>query len=171
MNKLLVPLLASILITGSAFAQVGSTALEVQTGPATGQVQRIRNMPTRTAKFTVTKAQMNALSGAAGSVVLTTLPAKTIIIETTVKHSVALAGPSLSAATAQVTTSNNTYGTTFNVLQAVTNTAFDFYAVAKSESWGAVTPVNLTFATTGANLSALTSGSVDVWITYRTRQP
>lgn len=122
-------------------------------------------------KFTVPTASLVAIGAAtSGNVLLANLPAKAVVLATTVKHSAAIVGPSISAATARVTTANNNYGTAFDVFQAPSATALDFYATPKSENFAAVTPVNLAVVLTGANASVITAGAIDVYITYYVRQ-
>lgn len=169
MNKLLI-VLASVLVSGSAFAQINSYVVQQQTGPSSGNVTRKNASLIVTNKFTVTKAQIVALGAAtSGNVTIATLPAKAVILNTTLKHTVAVAGPSVSAATARITTAGHNYGTAFDVFQAVGNTVLDFDEAANSENFAAVTPVRVSFTSTGANLSVVTAGSVDAYITYYVR--
>lgn len=117
--------------------------------------------------YTVNAADISALGAAtSGSIPLFTLPAGGVITFTKVKHSAPVVGASVSAATAQVATSNNTYGTAFNVFQASGAEVFDFSGTAKKENHSTGTVVNLSVTSTGANLSAVTAGTIQVWVEY-----
>lgn len=85
----------------------------------------------------------------------------------------------LSAATARILTvpinsaanasATHSYGTAYDVFQAVGAAVFDFDGThAGVESLAAQSWVILRVTTTGANLSALTNGSIDVWYEYTT---
>jgi hypothetical protein len=107
------------------------------------------------------------------------LPAGAIIGGIRIKHtqSVAGAGP-ISACTAQVSTANNTYGTAFDVFQAVSATAlatvipgiatpFQALGVAlPCENFAATTPILVTLIATGGNLGGATAGAISIWIRY-----
>lgn len=119
------------------------------------------------AHFSVTTAQLAAIGAAtSGDILLTTLPAKSAVLTTLVKHSEAVVGASVSASTARVITANTNYGTAFNIFQAPGATVSDFYATPKIENYATTTALNLHVTTTGANLSVVTAGAVDVWVTY-----
>lgn len=119
------------------------------------------------AHFSVTTAQIVALGAAtSGDILLTTLPAKAVVSQTLVKPSQAVAGPSISAATARVISANHNYGTAFDVFQAVGNTVSDFYTTPQLENYATTTALNLHVTSTGANLSVATAGAADVWIVY-----
>lgn len=125
-------------------------------------------------KFNITLAQMVALGAfTTGSLVLPFpgggFPPGAIVQLLRIKHSQALvgAGP-VSAATIQMATANNTYGSAFDIFQAVSNTALYTLQATSSnvENFAAVTPVQVNFALTGGNLSGLTAGAVSLWIRY-----
>lgn len=78
-------------------------------------------------------------------------------------------GQLLSAATARVITANHNFGTAYDVLQAVGDTVLDFYATPQSENFAATTPMSLRMTSTGANLSTVTTGTMEVWVTYLVR--
>lgn len=81
----------------------------------------------------------------------------------------ATGGTAISAATARVITANNNYGTAFDVFQAPGATVSDFYATPKSENFTTTTPLNLAMTSTGDNLNTVTTGGIDVWVTYLVR--
>lgn len=96
---------------------------------------------------------------------LFSLEAGSVISGTKVKHSTAFAGTGIATVTMEVGIVGTTdkYATAFNVLQAVAGGAFRLSDVMGSESHIADTSILITARSTGANLSALTSGVVDVW--------
>lgn len=100
------------------------------------------------------------------SITLLALPAGAVIHGVKIKHSTAFAGTSITAVTVSVGVTGvlNKYASAFDVFQAVGDTIFQLSNVLGSESNG--TSVNLlaTATSTGANLSALTAGSVDIWV-------
>jgi hypothetical protein len=121
-------------------------------------------------KYTVKLADIVALGAfTSGDVTLTNLPANSVVLFSLVKHSTAVAGPSISAATAQLITGNNSFGTAFNVFQAVSTSARDQFinvTATSKENFAVVTPLMLHLTSTGANLSAVTAGQIDVTVIY-----
>lgn len=82
-----------------------------------------------------------------------------------IKHATAFAGGVISAATFSVGISgNNTkYAAAFDIFQAVSGTAFQLTNTPGVESMTGATNITGTITVTGANLSALTAGQVEVW--------
>jgi hypothetical protein len=115
-----------------------------------------------------------------GNLLIDTLPAGSVIQYIRIKHTTSVAGPAITACTAQVATSNVAYGTAFDVFQAVSNTAFatvvtpsvaspfQILGVASPpvENFATTTPLYLVLVTTGANLSVATAGAISVWVRY-----
>jgi hypothetical protein len=120
------------------------------------------NVPTCT-KYTVPYTSVQT-AATTNSVTLFTLPAQGKITGLTIKHSTAFAGTSITAVTASVGKSGSAavYSAAFNVLQAVSSTAMQDDGGHFSADF-ASHAVTATFTSTGANLSALTAGSVDIW--------
>jgi hypothetical protein len=123
-------------------------------------------------KFTVTLADIVALGAfLTGDVILCKLPARSFITHTFTKHSTAVAGPSISACSAQVQTATGNRGGVLDVFAAVSGTAYDVFlnvtATAKEAAITGTTPVFLHLIAVGANLSVATAGQIDVVIGYR----
>lgn len=99
------------------------------------------------------------------SITLFSLIAAGIIHETKIKHSVAFSGAAIASVTVSVGISgtNDKYASAFDVLQAVSATAFELSDSLGSESHTAATNITITAVSSGTNLSALSAGSVDVW--------
>jgi hypothetical protein len=124
-------------------------------------------------KFTVTLADIVALGAfTTGDVILCKMPSGAYITHTRVKHSTAVAGPSISACTAQVQTATGNRGGAQNVFTAPGNTTADYdlflnVTATAEEALGSTVPVYLHFIATGANLSVATAGQIDVVVGYR----
>jgi hypothetical protein len=124
-------------------------------------------------KFTVTQADIAALGAfTTGDVILCKIPSRAFITHTFTKHSTAVAGPSISACTAQVQTATGNRGGVQNVFTAPGNTTADYdlflnVTATAEEPLGAVVPVFLHLIATGANLSVATAGQIDVVVGYR----
>ena len=115
-----------------------------------------------------------------GNLLIDTLPAGSVIQYVRIKHTTSVAGPSISACTAQVATSNVAYGAAFDVFQAVSSTAFatvvtpsvaspfQILGVASPpvENFATTTPLYLVLIATGANLGVATAGAISVWVRY-----
>lgn len=99
------------------------------------------------------------------SVTLFSLVAGGIISGIKIKHSTAFAGAAISAVTMEVGTVGTTdlYAPAFDVLQATGAGVFSLSGVLGSESHTAATNILVTARSTGANLSALSAGVVDIW--------
>lgn len=122
-------------------------------------------------KYTVGPADLAKLGAfTSGDIILDYLPAGAVVRATRVKHSAAVVGASVSAATARVITANNNYGSgTLDVFAApgtTSGTHFITDIAGANENFAAVTPLLLHVTSTGANLSVVTAGSIDVWVDY-----
>lgn len=123
--------------------------------------------------YKITTADIVALGAfAAGNIVLDNLPPGAVVTYGRIKHSQCVSGGSVSAATVRVATANNSFGVgAFNVYttNAVSNTALQLFGPVTvtpvGENFAAVTPIYVTFATTG-NLNTATAGAIDVWLQY-----
>lgn len=96
---------------------------------------------------------------------LYSLPAGAVVHAHKIKHSTAFAGTSVTAVTLSVGISGTAakYAPAFDVFQTVSGTATQLSTTAGTESDSAATQITATMTATGANLSALTAGQVDVW--------
>lgn len=96
---------------------------------------------------------------------LFTLPIGGIIHGVKIKHSTAFAGTSITAVTLSVGIAGTVakYASAFDVFQAVSGTAFQLSNTFGAESMTATTQMTATMTSTGANLSSLTAGTVDIW--------
>lgn len=130
-------------------------------------------MPTKTLtagqtfdKYSISLAEIKALGATtAGSIVLTSLPAGTIVTHVFLKHSTALAGAGpLTAATARVNANSKNFGTAYDVFQAVSATAYDYDDEAQFIKFDGAANLQVTFALTGGNANALTAGAIDVYV-------
>lgn len=122
-------------------------------------------------KYTINLADIVALGAfTTGTINLDTLPAGAVVQAWRIKHSQAVAGPSISAATAQVVTPNNSFGAAFDVFQAVSTTALqtgsNAATITPAENFAATTNLQLALTSTGANLSVATAGKINVWVKY-----
>lgn len=100
------------------------------------------------------------------SLTLFTLPAGGIIHACKIKPSVAFVGPSVTACTIQVgiAGTTNKYGSALDCVPAVSATNFGIDYTNGSESHTATTAILVKATATGANLSVLTAGAVDIWV-------
>lgn len=96
---------------------------------------------------------------------LFTLPAGGIIHDIKAKTSTAFVGTAISALTFSVglTGTHDKYATAFDALAAVSATQFELSDGIGTESHTADVNITITADATGANLTALTAGVVDVW--------
>jgi hypothetical protein len=99
------------------------------------------------------------------SIALFTLPIAGVIHAVKIKHSTAFAGTSVTGLTLSVGISGTVdkYASAFSVFSATSGTNFQLSQSFGSENHTATTPITITATSTGANLSALTAGAVDVW--------
>lgn len=145
----------------SATAVSVAGGVNVNTGNAAANVG---NFPVWT-KVTIPYTSFST-AATTNSITLLSLVAGGIIHGVKIKHSTAFAGTGITAMTVSVgvTGTVNKYASPFDVFQAVSNTTFQLSNVVGSENHGAATTILITGTSTGGNLSALTQGSVDVWV-------
>lgn len=99
------------------------------------------------------------------SIALFTLAIAGVIHAVKIKHSTAFSGAAITAVTMSVGISgtNDKYASAFDVFQAVSNTAFEMSSSGYAENHGATAAITVTSISTGANLTALSAGAVDIW--------
>jgi hypothetical protein len=99
---------------------------------------------------------------------LFTLPAGGVIQAVKLKHSVAFTGGAISSYTISVgiTGTLAKYLAAFNVFPAVTATNHSHGNTIGGESHTASTVIKAAATSVGANLSAATAGSVDIWVLW-----
>lgn len=116
-------------------------------------------------KYTVTYADL-ATAATTNNITVATLPAGAVVEAVKIKHSTAFAGGAISAYTVSVGITGNLtkYAAAYDVFQAVSATAMQLSTTQGTESHTATTALKIAATSTGANLSAATAGSVDVWI-------
>lgn len=124
-------------------------------------------MPTNTqvwTKYTIPFASVQT-AATANAVTVVSLTARQMVCGVVEKHTTAFAGTSITGLTVTIGDSNGTSTTyspvAFNVLQTVSNTAFVANNVIGMASFAGGT-IQANFTATGANLSALTAGSLDL---------
>lgn len=93
------------------------------------------------------------------------LPPGYMLQSVCVKHTTAFAGTSLTALALSLGVSGDQgkFINAFNAFQSVGDTAFDYEMPFFIGSWANNTTIQLYASATGANLSALNAGAVDVW--------
>lgn len=119
-------------------------------------------------KFTVAYTDIQT-AATTNSYTFATLPIKGKVHATFSKHSVAFAGTSITAVGMElgITGTPAKYAPSFDVLQVVGNTVFDENDIGSGgslESWTGTTSLVAKFTSVGADLSALTAGSVDIYV-------
>jgi hypothetical protein len=116
-------------------------------------------------KYTVTYADL-ATAATTNNITVATLPAGGVVEAVKIKHSAAFTGGAISAYTVSVgiTGTLNKYAAAYDVFQAPSATAMQLSTTQGTESHTATTALKIAATSTGANLSAATAGSVDVWI-------
>jgi hypothetical protein len=117
------------------------------------------------AKYTTTFSTLSTGS-TTNSVTLFSLPAKAMIHQVIIKHSAAFSGGAISAYTIAVGDAGNSnrFTTPFDAFQAAGDTTRSITQADDIASFASPTNILLTATSTGANLSAATTGSVDVWV-------
>ena len=105
-------------------------------------------------------------AGLVATVDLNILPARGAIERIVVKHSEAFAGGAISALVVDVgvTGALDKYLSGFDVFQTVSDDAFESQVASDVPSFAAPTTLKLTATAVGANLSALSAGSLEVLI-------
>ncbi len=109
-------------------------------------------------------------AGLSKAVAAFTLPANSVLEYVAIKHSIAFAGASITAVSAQVGPSGNYTNIIggFDVLQSVADQSFDNISTDYIGSFANPTSIYVNMVATGANLSALSQGSVTVYYKYET---
>lgn len=102
------------------------------------------------------------------SILLFSLPARRLLKNITIKHSLAFIGGSISALTAAIGISDNRqeFIEEFNIFQAAGDQRFDNASMNYIGSFANATSILLTVTSTGANLSSLTQGTLTVYYDY-----
>ena len=130
----------------------------------------LANIP-RCRAFSVSKDDLTA-TAATEAITLFELPARGVMTGVTVKHETAFAGGLLTGMTVKVGDSSDPAAYSdangLNVFQTVSDTAFEDYALFKSTTFAA-RDVVATFTATGDNVSAATSGELDVTACFTIR--
>jgi len=117
-------------------------------------------------KYTVDYTDIQT-AGLTNSVLVLNLEAQGIVESVAIKTSVAFVGASITDLDFEVGISGDKdkYMEAYDGLAAVADSNSDYAAHAVGpESFSGTTSINLTATAVGANLSALSAGSVDVWI-------
>lgn len=137
--------LTGVLLGNGASAVTGSSAVPVCT------------------KYTVPYPSVQT-AATATDVTLFTLPARGKVTGLTIKHSAAFSGTGITGVTVSVGRSGNAiaYADAYDILQAVNDTAMQDDGGHYSATFVSHA-VTARFSSTGANLSALTTGSLDIW--------
>lgn len=121
-------------------------------------------------KFTKVTIPYTSLQTAATTVhsTLFALPAGAMLTSIIAKHSVAFAGTSITDVYLQFGqgTTYAQFASMFDVLAAVSDSNFAIMTPNFVGSWASTTNIVLTAKSVGANLSALTAGSVDIYYSY-----
>jgi hypothetical protein len=131
---------------------------------ASGQPQATLAVP-MWRKYTVGYADLSA-AATTNNGTLFSLGAGEIIHATQIKHSAAFVGASVTALTISVGIAGTLakYAAAYDVVPAVSATAFQLSTTVGKESHTAATAIKWAAVATGANLSVLTAGSVDIWV-------
>lgn len=159
-------------VTNQFLTSISTSGVPVSAQPAFTDISgnaSAAQMPTSAQiwnKYTIPYTSVQA-GGTTNAVTVVSLTAKQMVCGLAEKHSTAFAGTSISGLTVTVGDSNGTSTTyspfAFNVLQTVSNTAVVYNNVVGAASYAGGT-IQANFTATGANLSALTAGSLDVWV-------
>lgn len=106
-----------------------------------------------------------ATASTSNSIALFQLPASGVISGVRIKQSASFTGGSISAYTLSVGDAGaaSAYSSAYDVFQAPGATVYKLAQPFGGESATAFTTINVTATSTGANLSAATAGSVDIW--------
>lgn len=107
-------------------------------------------------------------SGSTNQVLLFSLPASSVLQFMAIKHSTAFAGTSITDVTAQLGISSNfsLFIPAFDIFQSVGDQVFDNFSSSYIGSFANTTGIYLQATSSGANLSALTQGLVNVYYQY-----
>ena len=115
--------------------------------------------------YTVTFASLSA-AALTNSIVLATLPAKTVLHAAVIKHSTAFGGGTIASYTLSIglAATVDKYATAFNVFQAVGASVGQLSHALFCENFSVSTPVLLTATSTVGLLNAATAGSATIWL-------
>ena len=116
-------------------------------------------------KYTVSHAALQT-AATTNNITLYTAAANTMIHQVLIKQSTAFAGTSITAYTVSIgiTGDLTKFATDYDVFQVVSDTARSITQVNDIPSFSGTTLIKIQATSTGANLSASTAGSVDVWV-------
>lgn len=116
-------------------------------------------------KFSKTHTDLQA-AATTNNIELYSMPAGGVISGVKVKHSVQFAGTGITQydVSLGIAGTLEQFAPKFTVSVAVGNTAFQIVNTVDSENHGAVVSVRLAAYSTGANLSASTAGTVEIWL-------
>jgi hypothetical protein len=116
-------------------------------------------------KYTVLYSDLST-AATTNNITLLTLAIKGKIEGLVVKHSTAFSGGALSSYKIDVGIVGelDRYLSQFDVFQAVSNSAFNSVDLNEIPSFLATTAIKIKATSVGANLSAATAGSVDIWV-------
>lgn len=140
------------------YANHAVTADSISGGGAVGAVPQC-------VKITKTHTDL-AIAATTNNITLYSLPAGGVIQMVKTKASVAFTGGSISAYTVSVGIAGTLakYSTAFDVFQAVGSDTYQLSALFGGEDCSSPTAIKIAATSTGANLSAATAGSVDIWL-------
>lgn len=115
--------------------------------------------------YTVTFASLSA-AALTNSIVLATLPAKTVLHAAVIKHSTAFGGGAIASYTLSIglAATVDKYATAFNVFQAVGASVGQLSHALFCENFSVSTSVLLTATSTVGLLNAATAGSATIWL-------
>jgi len=118
-------------------------------------------------KYTVTHTALQA-AALTNNIELFSLPTKGVIKNVIIKHTTAFAGTSITAYTVSVgiAASLAKYASAFDVFQATGAAVGQTSSVADFESFTGATSIKIAATSVGANLSASTAGSVEVYVLW-----
>lgn len=116
-------------------------------------------------KYTVTYTDLS-LAGTTNDIQLFSLPAKGVIHSVVISHTTNFAGPAITAYTVSVGIASNLtkYAAPFDVLQAAGDSIGQANSNLDFENKSSATSIRVAATSTGANLSAATQGSVEIWV-------
>jgi hypothetical protein len=121
-------------------------------------------------EYKITTADIQGLGAVLqGNFLLDYAPAGSIMQLVRIKHSQSVAGPAITAVTAQVSDAvPQSYGTAFDVFQPVSNAAVSTVQLSTANvlAYNVPTAIYLTLIATGANLGVVTAGAISVMLRY-----
>jgi len=119
-------------------------------------------------KYTITYKDANDTAGTSKTITLFTLPQGAMVLACRTKHTVAFAGASITdmSFVVGIAGTTNQFAADLDIDAAVANTTLNQANGPTSAVGHAKIDVIATIGSTGANLTALTAGSVDVYLVY-----